>query len=143
MKKKVEKLMYMGLGALIAFGSYLFGTLHNDNVDAQLAPTNVEYDEIRCRSLKVVDVDGNILINLGGDLLGNSMVQVYSKNGAAVLGVDENGGFMAIFNKTRENVLQTCVNDKGEGFIFTTDKVGYKTGGLPDGVHIYKTKTLK
>ena len=55
MKKKLGKLMYMGLGALIALGGYFFGTLHNNNVDAQHPSDGVEFDEIRCRKLTVVD----------------------------------------------------------------------------------------
>ena len=46
MKKKLEKFMYMGLGALIALDSYIFGTHQSANVDAQLAPSDVEHSEI-------------------------------------------------------------------------------------------------
>ena len=108
MKKKLEKLMYMGLGALIAFGGYLFGTLQNDNADAQFNPANVEYNEIRCRNLKVVDADGNTLIdltrNFGGGIvktfaasghsavnLGHTLDNDLSYTGGAILVSDKDG----------------------------------------------------
>ena len=71
-EKEIRKLMYMCLGALIALGGYFFGTLHNDIADAQLTPTNVEYNEIRCQKLTIVDANGNTLLDLGSNTLGDS-----------------------------------------------------------------------
>ena len=71
MKKKLEKLMYIGFGSLIALGGYFLGTFHNNDVDAQLNLTDVEYDEIRCSSLRIVDDDGNTLLALGSNIIGD------------------------------------------------------------------------
>lgn len=243
MRKKLEKLMYMGLGALIAFGGYLFGALHSDNVDAQLAPADVKYNEIRCRSLAVVDADGNTLLTLGSNL-GGGDVSIYEENGElrarlgiqqnrysdgepisdglisihgesekilaslestglggavqlmdengrdrVLLGVDfQSGGYVsvkhgrleennsatlsagprggivdiwrndkkmvnldvddygsriAIFNKNGENVLQTSVNNAGDGVIFTWDQFGDVTGGFPEGKKVKINKRLR
>ena len=253
MKKKLEKLMYMGLGALIAFGGYLFGTLHSDNVDAQLALTDVEYNEIRCRNLTIVDADGKTLLTLGSNLdggevsiyegngklrarlgvdyIGNvsytdgrlehirrGIVSIYGENekvvaslgarsysgnlsvnsesgksgvhlgtdvedGAfisahsnfdldnlessihaelraspsrggsvavtgnakqkVVLSVNDYGGLMAIFNESGENVLQTSVNNAGDGTILTWDQFGDNTGGFPEGKKVKIMKRLR
>ena len=80
MKKKLEKFMYMGLGALIALGGYFFGTLHSDNVDAQQAPADVEYNNIRCRNLTIVDDTGKTLLTLSDSEFGGWM-SVRSKSG--------------------------------------------------------------
>ena len=72
--------MYMSFGVLIAVGGYFFGTLHSDQVDAQIAPANVEYNEISCRSLTVADENGKPRIVLG------------ARTDAAVIGIlDRNG----------------------------------------------------
>ena len=248
--------MYMGLGALIAFTGYLFGTLHSDSVDAQLNPTPVdgEYDKIRCRNLTVVDADGKILLTLGSNL-GGGEVSIYEESGnlrarlgidpsiirdsytdgrlehirrgivsfygenekvvaslgaksfggnlsvdsesgksgvhlgidiedsgfisahsnfdldnlesyinaelransaeggsiavtgnakqKVVLGVNDYGGLMATFNKSGENVLQTSVNNAGDGVILTLDQFGDVTGEFPEGRKVKIQKRLR
>ena len=48
-----------------------------------------------------------------------------------MLGMDSNGGFMALFNKVRnEPVLQAGITNKGDGFAITFDKAGYQTDVL-------------
>ena len=81
MKRKLEKFMYMGFGAVIALGGYFFGTLHSDQVDAQSAPANVEYNVIRCRGLTVVDEDGIPRISLGTLKNKGTLISISDENG--------------------------------------------------------------
>lgn len=104
MKKKLERLMYMGLGAVIALGGYFFGTFHNDQVDAQVAPANVEYNEVSCRSLNVVDEDGKPRIVLG------------ARTNAAIISILDGN------RKPRINFLMVDTDNSGE--ISITDENG-------------------
>lgn len=114
MKKKLEKLMYMGLGALIAFGGYLFGTLHSDNVDAQLAPADVEYNEIRCRNLKIVNADGKSSIELEpGEL------RIVDENGqrrVSLLFLD-GVGIVGLQGENRQTAISLISRSNGDGTV--------------------------
>ena len=124
MKKRLEKLMYMGLGTLIAFGGYLFGTLHSDNVDAQLAPANIEYDEIRCRNLTIVDADGNRSIRLGENE-GRGGLIFLDKNGRpAITLLLSNSDQRGIMLKDRNGVVRVSltVDPNSGGYIAIHDE---------------------
>ena len=60
-------------------------------------------------------------------------VQVWRKDqkGAIQLSADKYGGYMAIFNKGSQNVIQAGVGNTGGGIVRTRDKLGYRTGHLP------------
>ena len=61
----------------------------------------------------------------------------------AMLHLDDYGGGMAIFNKSGENVLQTSVNNAGDGVIFTWDQFGDVTGGFPEDKKVKIIKRLR
>lgn len=129
MKKKLEKLMYMGLGALIALGGYFFGTLHSDNIDAQLAPANVEYNAISCRSLKIGDADGNPIILLGSTDKADGLF-LSDKNGQLriSLTLDPNTGgtghIMVSDKNGKHRVTLGTHPDTGTGVITILDENG-------------------
>ncbi len=126
-------------------------------------------DEIRCRSLVIVGEDDMPRIKLGTDFFDRGQIIIYNEDaarrvylsvtsddsgsldingkdsgGVAVwLSVDDNGGFMALWNKVLDKpVFQAGITNKGEGHIFTRDKTGYDTwGGGTPGVHTFKEKS--
>ncbi len=155
MKNILTKLGYMAFGCLLTVIGYHFGNVDNSNVNAQENAPIV--DEVRCRKLVIVGDDNTPRITLETNFLDRGWIVIYNEDGAqritlgvdwndygivavrgkesggvaAELGVSDYGGFMALFNKVLDKpVLQAGVTDKGEGFLFTRDKVGYQTGGV-------------
>ena len=134
MKKKLERLMYMGLGAVIAVGGYFFGTFHSDQVDAQLQTDNVEYNEISCRKLTLVDEKGQTKIKLDGD-----GIAIYNKDGKPVVMIAQtpySSGAIAIYNKDGKPVVMIAPNEVDSGAIVTYNKDGKgatKIATTPDG----------
>ena len=68
-----QKLGYMALGALILAMGITIGQLVSPPTEAQ---NNGVFDEITCRSLRVVDKDGEPAISLEANEIGNA-VSVY------------------------------------------------------------------
>ena len=150
-----QKLAYMALGCLFTIIGYILASLGGD-VDVQAQGDESEptvIDQIVCRQLRVVNDDGETVVEIM-DLLGG-FIGVKRPNGKAVvlihtdsnggymsihhasgeeairLADDEYGGGMAIFNKGGKNVLQASVGNMGGGMFITNDKHGYRTGRLP------------
>lgn len=127
-------------------------------------------DEIRCRKLVIVGDDDTPRITLDKDFLDRGMINIYNEDGArriflgvsrnydggavevigkesgglaASLGVDDNGGYMALWNKLIDKaILQAVVNNKGGAFLFTRDKAGYDTDTVGvEGRILFKEKT--
>ena len=170
MKKILTKVGYMAFGSLLTLIGYHFGNIDNNSADAQgifqeKAPI---VDEIRCRKLVIVGDDGTQRIILGTNVLpgyiqfankdgatrvllgvdledsGTVIIQGKDSSGkAAQLGVDQYGGYMALWNKLIDRaVLLTGISDKGEGYVFTRDKGGYQTGALgPKGTLYNRRKS--
>ena len=85
MKQKLEKLMYMGFGALIVLIGYSLGTNQSDHVNAQTESSVVE--EIVCRQLKIVDEQGKTVAFLGkkgNDFDFRHVLNIYNTKGKAV-----------------------------------------------------------
>ena len=155
MKKILTKLGYMAFGSLLTLIGYHFGNIDNNSANAQIVITAPEIvDEIRCRKLIIVGDDGSRRITLGTDFFDRGEIEIYNENWArrvylgvanddagsltilgkgsggvaAGLGVDSNGGYMALWNKVLDKpVLRTGITDKGNGFILIRDKAGYQT----------------
>ena len=164
MKKILAKFSYMAFGCLLTLIGYHFGNIDNNSANAQLVveKSTPIVDEIRCRKLVIVGEDDTPRITLvtnsldrGVILIGNEnearriflgvdrndygLLEVYGREPedlAATLGGDNNGGFVALFNKVLDrSVLQAGITDKGEGVLLTSDKAGSNTGGVgPKGV---------
>ena len=155
MKKILTKLGYMAFGSLLTLIGYHLGNIDNNNANAQIVITPPEIvDEIRCRKLIIVGDDDSRRITLGTDFLDRGEIEIYNENWAprvylgianndaglltilgkgsggvaAGLGVDANGGYMALWNKVLDkSVLRTGITNKGNGFILLRDKAGYQT----------------
>ena len=111
------------------------------------------FDKITCNEIQVIDKDGKLAILLNADEHGGSVI-VSGKDGqiagmstdenggfvgassfivsnkqretAARMGVNEYGGFVAVFNKQGENRATMGVNAYGNGAVSTWDKNGYR-----------------
>ena len=165
MKNILTKVSYMAFGCLLTIIGYHFGNIDNNSANAQEHTPIL--DEVRCRRLVIVGDDNTPRINLGTTFLDSGYIQIYNEDGtrvflgvdlndsgivtiqgkdsggvAARLGVDQYGGYMALWNKVIDKaVLITAINDKGEGCVFTLDKGGYQTGTLgPKEISIIRNK---
>ena len=104
MKAKLEKVIYMTVGALIAFLGYMLGTL-NDSISAQSETGQVTTDEIVVQKLRVIDDKGNTIAVLGeqgqAERKRVDILQVYDENGDIVLhlGQTPDGGIIDIRSK--------------------------------------------
>ena len=156
MKNILTKVGYMAFGCLLTVIGYHFGNIDNNSADAQEIVVKEKHivDEIRCRKLVIVGDDDTPRIILRTDFLDRGEIRIYNEDGtnriylgvlsddtghltilgkesggiAAGLGVDGNGGFMALYNKVLDKpALRTGITDKGNGFILTRDKAGYQT----------------
>ncbi|MDE0018958.1 MAG: hypothetical protein OXU51_22450 [Candidatus Poribacteria bacterium] len=114
MKRKLEKFMYMGFGALIALIGYSLGTNQSDNVNAQTEPAVLE--EIICRELKVVNEAGiPVAIMLANKDGGSMVINNNAGNPVATMLANDNGGRMAINNNTSKLVAIVLANKDGGG----------------------------
>lgn len=140
MKKILTKVGYMAFGCLLTVIGYHFGNIDNNSADAQLVDREKAQivDEIRCRKLVIVGTDntpriildtnffnhGNIRIHnkdgtsrvyLGAEDGDRGVLEIYGKEAVGVavaLSVDDNGGYMALWNKVLDKpVLQTGITE--------------------------------
>lgn len=152
MKKKLENLMYMFFGVLIALGGYFFGTSRNNNVEEQLDPANREYGEIHCSRLTIVNDEGKALVTLGSSVVGeggnisvfgDGEVSVYSgsdilvqlrtrETGRAVYGLNgdnrrlhiKRAGAVSIYNNDGKKAIAGLTAGQTGGDIFVADEDG-------------------
>ena len=121
MKQKLEKLMYMGFGALIALIGYNLGTNQSDNVNAQTEFSIVE--EIVCRQLKVVDEQGKTVAFLGkkeDDFDFRHVLNIYNRKGKAVFSAGT-----TIFKEDGTKGRSAVNNISGDsGTVFVWDREG-------------------
>ncbi len=103
MKKNLEKVMYMGIGAVIALLSFSFGNIHRDTANAQGEAPIV--DLIRCRRLEIVNADGLNKVILSSDEQGGSVdVRTEDNKGGAFLSANEYGGAVGIGGKEEKGI---------------------------------------
>lgn len=145
MKNVLTKLSYMAFGCLLTLIGYHIGNVDHNWADAQSDLSEQTVDEIRCRSLVIVDEDdtprvtldkgGMGVYNATGVLRASIFVEEMIDSGsvvvlgpgppggsAAILDVDVNGGRILLWNKfTDKPVLRAVITDKGEGAIVTRD----------------------
>ena len=162
----------MAFGCLLTLIGYHFGNIDNNSVETQVIVQKVVpiVDEIRCRSLVIVGDDDTPCITLNTNLFDGGQINIYNEDGtrriwlgvasnydsggleisgkesgstAVMLGTDNEGGFMALFNKVLDKpVIQASITIKGEGFIFTRDEVGNQIDVVgPIGRSTFKEKT--
>ncbi|MDE0085539.1 MAG: hypothetical protein OXU23_07495 [Candidatus Poribacteria bacterium] len=105
-------------------GSYIFGTHQSTDVDAQLAPSDVEHSEIRCQHLTIIDDNGNTLLTLGSDIIGTG-------GNLSVFG----GGNVSIYAKNEIYPRASLDIFEGRGRIFTSDEYGRMLTSLTADEH--------
>ena len=153
MKNILTKIGYMALGCLLTLIGYHFGNVDNNRANAQgIVKEKPEIvDEIRCRRLVIVGDDDTHRIILGTDDFDRGSIQIFNEEGArrvflgtmkgsdggtlevtgkelgdvaGVLGTDDYGGFMSLYNKVSNNpVLDAAITSKGHGSIVVRDAV--------------------
>lgn len=122
MKKKLERFMYMGLGAVIALGGYFFGTFHSDQVDAQVDTDNI----VTCRGLIVEDEDGKTRIALGTNPEDeNGIIGIFDKNGkprVALQILSDGTGEIYLGDENGKSRVNLHVDNDGRGLIGIQDE---------------------
>ena len=98
--------------------------------------------------IEIYNKDGIPRITLGVDMEDYGTVAVQGKESggvAAELGVNDDGGFMVLYNKVLDRpVLRAGMSDKGEGIFLTRDKAGYHTGTVGSkGTHEFQGRVRK
>ena len=129
MKAKLEKVIYMSLGALIALLGYMLGTL-NSSINAQSETKQTPIDEIIVQKLRIVDIKGNTIAVLGEQEQSKGkridILQVYDAEGNIVLhfGQTPNGGIIDIHGKNGDKaVLLDADVDGGNVVVFGKDGI--------------------
>ena len=138
-------------------------------------PENKTFDEVRCRRLVIVGDDNTPRVTLWTDLSDSGKIEIYNENGArriflgvtdagtlddsgtvevsakgagsvsGVLGVDPNGGFIALYNKFIDYpVVNVAITKKGDGLVQTRDKDNHRTDSMgPQGLSKFEGKMRK
>jgi len=107
----------------------LFLKVSYNNAVAQSKKQSVEFDEIQCRSLKIVDSEGKTVAMLEKSNVILSTIdvfRVFNSSGKIVYRVsyDPNGGFLAVSNGTN-NLVSIGIDDQNkEGFVSIYGKDG-------------------
>lgn len=83
-----QKLVYMALGSLFTLAGYVLASIIGD-VTAQTQKASVEFDEVTCRSLKVVDSQNRVRVVLEPTESGRVM-DLFNKDGDSVYSVGDN-----------------------------------------------------
>ena len=168
MKNVSTKIAYMVIGSILTLIGYHFGNIENNTVDAQ--EDNPITEEIRSRrfvlvgqndniprvviettrdghgSIAIGNQNGMLRLRLKSLIQDNGMetgeVTIYQEEGEliALIGSDQNGGSMSIYNgdrvrdgvitNTLEPVVQIATTTKGHGFVLTKDVDELQTGTL-------------
>ena len=119
--KAFERIFLYTVLAILVF--YVF--LVDENVESQSSV----YEEIRARSIVVVDDKGNPVI-LIEDCDGIGGVWTFYKDGSlgAFMGTNnKEGGAVGIYNKNGSNLVSISQTEKGEGAIWISDRYGENT----------------
>ena len=126
MKKNLEKLVYMVLGAALALSGYMFGTLNSGNVDAQVQPAVM--DKIVCKQLEVVNSRGQTIAVIGEEarVLGTSVLRVYD-------GVRQFPVIDLLYNNVDGGYLRVVDNDGKAGVVLRNDTKGGTVGVFGKG----------
>ena len=117
MKQRSDKLMYMCVGAIIAFTAYMLGNL-NESTNAQPQSQLPVIDKIVVRQLEIVDAQGNVIAIMGKRDLAVGMadiLRVYDRTGKSViaLGQNANGGLVAVFGKEGKSRASLGIDTDG------------------------------
>ncbi|MCH8247866.1 MAG: hypothetical protein IH951_15885 [Bacteroidetes bacterium] len=130
-----QKLAYIALGGLLVFMGQLLPSIIDGSAIAQrprviLSPKELkfaEFDTVTCKSLKVVDGVGKLLVEIKFTLNGGK-VMVWGNDGrekASMFG-DQHGGHVAVFGTGRFEKAALRIDERGNGDISAWDKNGHR-----------------
>jgi len=130
-----QKLAYMAFGSLFTLIGYLLANTVS-NVIAQSDKQSVEFKEIKCRGLSIVDAEGNVqasfvyhkqigaMLSLQDKEMNNQIiitgnaVRVWKGNtDMAFLGMTEEGGLLELSNNGDKRIGLGCGLEDGNGMI--------------------------
>ncbi|MCZ6680396.1 MAG: hypothetical protein O7E52_24460 [Candidatus Poribacteria bacterium] len=133
-----QKFAYMALGGGLVFLGNLLPSIIDHSATAQGENRSVTFDEIRCRSLKIVDASGKTYVVLEKkDIMQNVVydaIQIFNGSGQTVcrLGGDPNGGSLAVNRSTGDEAVVIGIDstqNKG-GVVLVEGKDGKKNCSL-------------
>ena len=132
-------------GAVLADDNGVLKIFGDDNTPRITLGTNsIDRGEIQIYNEKGTR---RIFLGVASDYDGGVLQITGIRNGGVAfgLGADQNGGYMALWNKVLDKpVLQASVTQKGAGAIITWDNTGNQIGGMgPLGTFITKEKSRK
>ena len=143
-----QKLAYIALGGLLVFMGQLLSIISN-NAKAQDEKVSAEFDEIKCRSLKIVDKEGKVYAELEkreGEVE-TTVIKVFNDKGKVVgqLGSDTKGGVMSISHSdgTERILIKAVGTRKSKGGLISVyggsdGSVSLITGAGGDNVILVK-----
>lgn len=115
-QQTLERLVFFGLGALVVFIGYGFGTFQSKSVNAQTASPVIE--EIVCRRLRVVDELGKTVAILGKKSSDSGRVRI-----------------LEIFNSSLNSVFLVGHNPNKDGVVYIVGD-GFLSGAEHRGVYL-------
>ena len=114
--KKLERIFLYSILAILFF--YVF--LVDGNVESKVAIQ----EEIRARSIVIVNDAGQEVVKLSTDVKNNGGVMIYKDgNLVAIVGADENGGMIGVSNKFGAPVIGMLAGENG-GMMGVSNKDG-------------------
>ena len=125
-----QKLAYMALGSLLTLLGFILATVVGE-VTAQNMKPSAEFDELKCRSLQIVDALGKpVAVLEKKELFGGTyaVLQILNDSGVTVykLGYNPNGGSSNVYHGTGETAITLGISDElsKEGYVQVTGKDG-------------------
>lgn len=123
MLKRFEKLQYMVIGAVLMAIGIGIGSLFTTPLNAQ---RNGEFDKITCRSVNVVDKNGNPAVLIGSIESGNS-ITILNKKGKPAVGImyhTSEGNALVTFSETGESTSTYTGSRQGENMMVVKNNEG-------------------
>lgn len=113
-----QKLTYMALGGALVFAGMLLPTILINTAQTQ-GSSNGNFHTVTAQNLKIVDTDGNVLVKLGkarDSFGGGGYLYIYDdkQRVQTAVGVDKNGGYVDINDKTGDYGKRAVILRKGQ-----------------------------
>ena len=124
-----NKLSNIALGGLLM----LIGMLASSALAPDLFPKKDKFDEIECRSLNVVDAEGNVIVRLACES-DSGTISIIGNDGLtkAVISATEHGGAVVVLGNAEELKASMGINKFGRGVVKAwNDRPIWE--GMPDG----------
>ncbi len=125
-----QKLAYIALGGLLVFmGQLLPGLIAGGSATAQDEKVSGEFDQVTCRSLKIVDNQGKTyaLLEKQGSGWTSNVIQVFNHSGKTVCNITEtpSGGYISVHSSnTSASASMGIDQSNGDGRVRVTNRDG-------------------